>query len=304
MKVLITGGAGYIGTELAYKLASDSNISSITIYDNLSRGNYNLFLGNRHFPEGKVTFLRAELLDSRGLRDAVAQSDVVYHLAAKVTTPFADTQSHLFEQVNHWGTAEVIYAAEETDLKQLIYLSSVSVYGSTEKEAKVKSTPNPSTFYGVSKLRGEAHVQRYLDKHPGHIIRCGNVYGYSKSMRFDALINRFLFEANFNGRVTIHGSGEQTRSFIHINKVVEVLSKLIDQPQSDPIYNLVEHVLSVNEVADKCADHFEGLERIFVNQHMEMRELKAAPSPELNELFDASQSLDDEIEEFKKKFSF
>lgn len=304
MKVLITGGAGYVGTELAYALAKNPAITKITIFDNLSRGNYNLFLGQRHFPKAKISFLRAELLDTRTLRDAVADSDVVYHLAAKVTTPFADTQSHLFEQVNHWGTAEVIYAAEETDLQQLIYLSSVSVYGSTEKEATVKSTPNPSTFYGVSKLRAEGHVQRYLEKHPGCIIRCGNVYGYSKSMRFDALINRFLFEANFNGRVTIHGNGGQHRSFIHINKVVEVLSKLIDQPQSDNVFNLVEHVLSVNEVADKCAEHFEGLERIFVNQHIEMRELRAAPSPELNELFDASRTLDDEIEEFKQNFSF
>ena len=65
MRVLITGGAGYIGTELAYRLAERSDISEVIIYDNLSRGNYNLFIGHRKFPRNKVIFIKGDLLDTR-----------------------------------------------------------------------------------------------------------------------------------------------------------------------------------------------------------------------------------------------
>src|SRR6056297_3665371 len=134
MKVLITGGAGYIGTELTHALAAMPAVDKITIYDNLSRGNHNLFLGERKLPSNKVRFQHGDILDSRKLKQIVAEHNVVFHLAAKVTTPFADAHSHLFEQVNHWGTAEVVYAAEEAGIEQLIFLSSVSVYGSSDQE--------------------------------------------------------------------------------------------------------------------------------------------------------------------------
>jgi UDP-glucose 4-epimerase len=107
MKILITGGAGYIGTELTYELMKHADrIDEIIIYDNLSRGNYNLFIGLSKLPEGKVRFIQGDLLDTRKLRKALKGVDVVYHLAAKVSTPFADQNPHLFEQINHWGTAE------------------------------------------------------------------------------------------------------------------------------------------------------------------------------------------------------
>lgn len=304
MKVLITGGAGYIGTELAYALAANDAVESITIYDNLSRGNYNLFLGHKKFQKGKIQHLHADILDTRKLRKAVDESDVVYHLAAKVTTPFADAHPHLFEQLNHWGTAETVYAAEATSLKQFIYLSSVSVYGSTDEEVSVGSDLNPGTLYGISKMRGEDHVNRLLEKQDGCIIRCGNVYGYSKSMRFDALINRFLFEANFGGRITINGDGEQSRSFIHIKKAVDVLSGLIDNPLSSGTYDLVEHVMSVNDVAQSLHEIFPEMEMLFVNQHMKLRQLKVKANSEINKRFQRQDSFAEELLEFKEQFSF
>lgn len=304
MKVLITGGAGYIGTELAYALAENPVVEQVTIYDNLSRGNYNLFLGVHKFPTGKIKHLNADILDTRKLRKAVADSDVVYHLAAKVTTPFADTHPHLFEQLNHWGTAEVIYAAEETNLQQFIYLSSVSVYGSSNEEVSAGAPLNPNTLYGISKMRGEDHVRRYLDKNKGCIVRCGNVYGYSKSMRFDALINRFMFEANFNQRITINGDGEQTRAFVHIDKAVDVLSGLMEHPLENGVYDLVEHIFSVNDVAQTLHEVFDDLEMIFVNQHMKLRQLKVKANAQINNRFKRQDSFKTEIENFKREFSF
>src|SRR5690606_32778242 len=216
MKVLVTGGAGYIGTELVNLLVSNDDVEKVIVYDNLSRLNYNLFLGLKLHKHGKLSFVKGELLDSRSLRKVLKDVDVVFHLAAKVTTPFAVSDSHGFEQVNHWGTAELVYAVEETpSVKRFIYVSSTGVYGSSEDAVDEQVQPNPKTFYAISKLRGEEHVRRLMDKVDTHILRCGNVYGYSKSMRFDSVINKFAFEANFNKLVTVQGDGKQSRSFIH-----------------------------------------------------------------------------------------
>ncbi|HPM31604.1 MAG TPA: NAD-dependent epimerase/dehydratase, partial [Chryseolinea sp.] len=210
MKVLVTGGAGYIGTELISQLIANPEVKEVVIYDNLSRLNFNMFLGLRLQQYRKISFVKGELLDSRSLRKNLKGVDVVYHLAAKVTTPFASSDAHMYEQVNHWGTAELVYAIEESNVKRFVYTSSTGVYGSSKDAVDENSALNPQTPYAVSKLRGEEHVRRLSDKIDTYIIRCGNAYGYSKSMRFDAVINKFVFEANFDKIITIQGDGKQS----------------------------------------------------------------------------------------------
>lgn len=102
MKILVTGGAGYIGTELIRQLALLPEVEQIILYDNLSRNNYNIFL-HSGIKRGKVKFIKGELLDSRLLKQVVKDVDIVYHLAARVSTPMTNESSHLFEQVNHWA---------------------------------------------------------------------------------------------------------------------------------------------------------------------------------------------------------
>ncbi|PCJ86556.1 MAG: ADP-glyceromanno-heptose 6-epimerase [Flavobacteriales bacterium] len=305
MKILITGGAGYIGTELTYKLSENPDVSEIIVYDNLSRPNYNLFIGRQKFIRNKVKFIEGDILDSRKLRQVLKDVDVVYHLAAKVTTPFADQNPHLFEQVNHWGTAELLYAIEESDVSKLIYTSSVSLYGASNKEVDVNSPLNPRTFYGISKMRGEDHVSRLFSKMPAYSVRCGNVYGYNKSMRFDAVINRFMFDANFTGRIKINGDGTQQRAFIHIEKVASALSNLLNSDLKSGKYDLVDKNISINELADALLEVFVGLERLYVNQHMSLRNLTVKVDTRLAKLIEAPEkSLFEELKEFKTMLTF
>ncbi len=306
MKVLITGGAGYIGNELTYHLLKNPVVEKIYIYDNLSRKNYNLFLDTK-YTEGKVKFIFGEILDSRKLKNIINEVDVVYHLAAKVTTPYANDDPHLFEQVNHWGTAELVYAIEETgcNLKKFIYTSSASVYGANDELIDIKNLPNPKTFYGTSKLRGEAHVERLFDRIPTYIMRCGNVYGYSPSLRFDAVINRFMFEANFNGKINISGDGQQHRAFIHVDKVTNVLSNLLINGFPSGTYNLVDLNISILDIAHTIKEIYPLLETIYVNQHLSLREIKVKQDDRLNVLQTYKpKSLKDELLDFKEKFSF
>lgn len=304
MNILITGGAGYIGTELVYLLAKNDQIDKILVYDNLSRGNYNLFLGQRIANE-KVQFIHGDILDSRKIRKALKNINTVIHLAAKVTTPFANVDSHFFEQINHWGTAEVVYAVEESDVDQFVFMSSASIYGNTHDMANENSLPNPNSFYGISKHRAEEHVQRLFSKMKTTILRCGNVYGYSKSMRFDAVINKFMFDAQFLNRITISGNGKQYRSFIHIDKVTEVLEKLIFQNIPSDIYNLSDKNLEVLELVDVLRNIYDGLEFMFVNQHIQMQQLQVEPQSKLYQFIPLRQSeIGSELLAFKQRFSF
>lgn len=306
MKVLVTGGAGYIGTELINLLVSNSSVSKVIVYDNLSRMNYNLFLGLKLKKHHKLTFVKGELLDSRSLRKVLKGVDVVYHLAAKVTTPFDSSDSHVYEQVNHWGTAELVYAIEESDVKKFIYASSSGVYGSSAGAVDETVSPNPKTFYAISKLRGEEHVRRLIDKIDTYIFRCGNVYGYSKSMRFDSVINKFVFEANFNKMVTIQGDGKQSRSFIHIDQISKALNNLLSSNLPGGTYNLVEKSIKVFDIVDELKQLTPELEFIFINQHLKLRELVVKENLMVNETLGINnpRSLKKELEEFLSRFSF
>lgn len=305
MRVVITGGAGYLGTELAYLLAPQVNVDKVIIYDNLSRANYNAFIGVTKFFPGKVEFVEGDILDTRKLKKVLSNVDAVIHLAAKVSTPFSDQNPHLFEQVNHWGTAELTYAIEHaSNIKKFIYASSVSVYGSGSQSFDVASELNPRTFYGISKMRGEEHADRIQDKTKTYILRIGNIYGYSKSMRFDAVINKFMFDANFKGKITINGDGNQYRSFVHINYASQSFAQVLLNDALKPgTYNLTEENYQVNDVVDVLRNLYPELEMIFVNQHMKLRGLQVTPDERLNVLNVTKTNFENALSLFKKEFT-
>ncbi len=303
MQILVTGGAGYLGTELIYLLANNKAISKIIVYDNLSRKNYNLFIGRRKLDKNKIRFVKGEILDTRKLKKELNNIDIVYHLAAKVTTPFADQNPHEFEQINNWGTAELIYNMEEIGVKHFVYMSSASIYGASEKSVDINTLPNPRTFYGISKLKGEEHAERLINSPiKTHIIRCGNVFGYSKSMRFDSVINKFMMEANFSNRITIEGNGEQTRSFIHINRASEFLASLVTNSLPAGTYNLVENSYSVNEIAQTLKEIYPNMEMLYVNQNTKLRRLSVKPDQRIK--LKNTKDLKIDLLEFSKEFTF
>jgi UDP-glucose 4-epimerase len=303
MKVLITGGAGYIGNELVYRLSAEPGIDSILVYDNLCKGNYNLFTGLRKVPGHNVRFVQADILDSRSLRSAMTGMDLVIHLAARVETPFADQNPHHFEQTNHWGTAEIVYTAEEVGVGRLIYLSSQSVYGHGTIEAGDHPRA-PSSFYGLSKMRGEEHVLRLMEKIPVQLLRCANVYGYSKNLRFETLVNQFVFDAHFTNRVAIHGDPAHTLTHISLYRLVEVLARLVTRDMPADVYNLSHRALSTGELVEALRALYPQLETIFVDQHIPLSDLTMACDERLQPLLPGDGTMIEDLVKFRELFTF
>ncbi len=303
MNVLITGGAGYIGTELTIALDKCEQIDKIIIYDNLARRNYNLFL-HSGIKRGKVKFVEGELLDSRKLNNIMKEVDVVVHLGARVESRLINASHHLYEQINNWGTAETVYAAETNkNVKKFIYASSIAVYGDSSEQVNKNIEPYPRTYYGSSKLRGENHVHRLFDKLEAAILRIGNVYGYGTSFRKDPVINLFMFESSFKGRIRINGTGLQKRGFISLEKTVDVLKHMIINGFKPGIYDLVEHNFAVMEVVDYIRNEaiYPDIEMIFVNQHLKLRNIEVTPDEDIKPYLTVKKDFLDELKEFKRK---
>lgn len=306
MQVLITGGAGYIGNELVLRLLKMPQVSEIVVYDNLSRKNYNLFLDNR-FDLKEIRFINGELLDTKTLHGEVKKADVVYHLAGIDNLLYAGDNPYPFDQVNNWGTAELVYAVEDTSIQKFFYLSTTDIYGTQTRQPDLNDQPFPETFYAKSKINGEGHVKKLFSHCQSYILRVSDVYGYSPSAKFDSSINKFLFEVNFMGRIHINGTGKQIRDFIHVNKVVDVLTGMLETqnaPKSG-IYNLTDKNIGIEEIVKTLKDIYPGMGEVYLNQHEESFSRSIEKDPKLEQFkSDKPITFKDEIVEFKNNFSF
>jgi UDP-glucose 4-epimerase len=305
MKILITGGAGYIGYSVVKNLLEDlSPLHSITIYDNLSRRNYSFFTEAK-FDHKPVKFIQGDILDGRTLSQALEGIDCVIHLAAKVTTPFADADAHSFDQINHWGTAQLAYAIEKSTISKIIYLSSISIYGDSAQPLNEMSVPNPHSFYGRSKWEGEKQLNVLNRDREVYILRSGNVYGYNPSYRIDAVVNRFLFQANFQGKITVNGSGDQHRSFIHVEKVANAIVRVVDGIPEPGTYNLVEHNFSINDITSRIQAIYPKLDIIHANFNIRMKDvITDLPCKIWDKIVLPVRTFEAELDDFKSHFSF
>lgn len=286
MRALVTGGAGYVGAALVARLARRDDIDEVLVYDNLARGERALFLaGGLPGRTRPVRLVQADLLDTRRLERALDGVDVVFHLAARVTTPFAHGDVHGFDQVNRWGTAELGYLLERSGVsaRRLVNVSSAAVYGDTASAASLETPPAPVSAYGVSKWEGERLLERLADRLDLCQVRCANVYGHGVAMRFDAVVNRLLFEAHFGGRMTLHGSGEQRRSFVHVDAAAAVIEAIGTGALGAGTFHLGERTETVLDVARAIGTLYPDVESLFISQHLRLPDSVIAPDPRVPE---------------------
>ena len=190
--------------------------------------------------------------------------------------------------------------------ESVYYLSSLSVYGTHTDPINLNTDLVPRSFYGISKLKGEEHIKRLKDAKKVFIIRSGNVYGFNPAIRLDAVINRFMFEANYTGRISIHGSGEQHRAFIHVDKLSGIMSSMLNGGPSPGIYNLAEYNFSINDIVEELKKNIsQNLSISLFNQNIRMRDVLIDENEkQLLDLIKENKDFLEELKDFKSSFSF
>jgi UDP-glucose 4-epimerase len=221
-KVLITGGAGFIGSTLVQVFNNRMPQSEITVVDDLSTGAMN----NLAF--AKYRFEKVSILDYHSLVDVMSGADSVIHLAALGSVPKSVAFPRPTHEANATGTLNVLEAARLVGVGHVVVASSSSVYGANPKLPKSESDwTRPLSPYAVSKLATESYALAYQEAYGLAVIafRFFNVYGPRQRADHDyaAVIPRFI-DASLSGKpLEIHGDGLQTRDFTHVSSVCDVL---------------------------------------------------------------------------------
>lgn len=251
--LLVTGGCGYLGSQLLRTLAaslgeSQSAPLTIRVLDNLHSGQIRALMD---LPDqATYEFLESDLLDPSALRYAMRGVDAVIHLAAIVRTPLSFDNPAWLEQINHWGTAQLIEAALASGVHRVILTSTAAVYGPGGPYVET-SRCLPQGPYAQSKLAAEEVMltarQRGLEP---TILRVGTLFGLAPVTRFDAVANRFAYQAGVRHPITLFGDGEQLRPFIHVRDAADAIVHALTHGLPAPVYNLVGTTASVRTVVE------------------------------------------------------
>jgi UDP-glucose 4-epimerase len=213
-RILVPGGAGFIGFHLCKKLLDLT--PNITIYDNLSSGK----LENVK-DLSKVKFVKGDILDLQKLY-SMEKADLIFHLAAQVVVPYSMENPIEDFETNARGTLNVLEKARKDDAK-LVFTSSAAVYGNPTKLPTPEDYGfNPFSCYGLSKVVGEEYCNMYINQYGLDItiLRFANVYG----PRCHGVISDFLDKISKNPKkLEIIGTGLQSRDFVHISDIVNAL---------------------------------------------------------------------------------
>jgi len=220
-KVIVTGGAGFIGTHLAEELLKSGY--QVTIIDDLSSGNKQNI--ESLLESNNVEFVRGSITDLPLLQKVFNNAHYVFHLAALPGISRSITNPQVTHEVNATGTLNVLVAARDNGLKKVIYSSSASVYGDTPMLPKQEDMPpGPQSPYAVAKLTGEyyCHVFHQVYALSTACLRYFNVYGPRQDphSQYTAVIPQFIKEVSEGNAPNIFGDGEQTRDFVFVKDAV------------------------------------------------------------------------------------
>ncbi|MFA7324079.1 MAG: NAD-dependent epimerase/dehydratase family protein [Candidatus Nanopelagicales bacterium] len=225
MKVLITGGAGFVGSNLARALGNRGD--QVVVLDDMSTG----LASNLHGLD--IALIEGSIVDQSTIMRAIDGAEAVVHLAARGSVPRSIEDPIATHQVNATGTLNVLEAARSTGA-QVIFSSSSSVYGVNDALPKAEEMwTQPMSPYGASKLAAESYAMAYRQVYDMDVLamRFFNVYGPYQRPDHDyaAVIPKFAWQALHGQPVSIHGDGEQTRDFTHVDSVVGVLTSALDR---------------------------------------------------------------------------
>ena len=295
--VLVTGGAGFVGSNLVRRLIAEG--ARVTILDDFFTGK----LANLTGLEGRYKMVRGTVTDRDTVMDSVAQAEIIFHLAAR--NIIASTRNPLEDfQTNIGGTLNILLAAREHPIERIVYTSSVSVYGNphylpiNEDDRISLLTP-----YAVSKYGGEGYCQAFYESYdlPVAVVRYSNVYGpwQDPANPYCGVIAKFMNKVQAGLPPEIHGDGQQTRDFTYVEDAVDATLIAALSPKAEgEVINIGTGIeTSINSLVSLVLHHYgrncepvhidrrdiDNIRRRVVNIEKIRRLLRWTPSTTLND---------------------
>ena len=248
MRILVTGGSGFIGSHLVEHFQGSAEI---IVLDDLRSGYRCNLDGFSH------RFIEASVTDRAAVEAAMEGVDVVFHLAAMISVPESMNAPCKCAEINVMGLLNVLEAAAANGVRKLVFASSAAIYGDDPTVPKIESMmPRPKSPYAITKLDGEYYMEMY--QREGRLntaaIRFFNVFGprQDPNSAYAAAVPIFIQSALTGKDITIFGDGEQTRDFIHVKDIVAALVHAAEDPQIHGTFNAGYGVsMTVNDLADR-----------------------------------------------------
>ena len=248
LKILVTGGAGFIGRYLVDFLLPQNEV---TIYDDLTNSSKKDI---ESLIEKGAKFVNEDILDYQKLQKSCVGFNLLIHLAAKSDVADSIIHPEITNEVNVTGTENIMKCCIENKIKKIIFASSAAVYADSKMPVTENIKTNPLSPYGKSKLAAEQKIKKNSVEFGVHAIslRMFNVYGKGQNYQYAGVISKFIKNISKDRPIEINGDGEQTRDFVSIFDVIKAFEcaiKNIDGKKGD-VYNIgTGNSISINELA-------------------------------------------------------
>ena len=250
MKSLVTGGAGFIGSNLVEKLLEQGDM--VVVVDNESANTHEETYWND-------AAINVEMdVNDPAMKNVVTGIDRIFHLAADISIPYSIKNPAATYSNNVHGLLNVLEVARKSDIKNVVFSSTAAIYGLTDKVCVETDTPDPLNPYSVSKLAGENLMKMYNDLYGIKTVslRYFNVYGprQSNTGQYAPVVGIFQKQKEQHSALTIVGDGKQTRDFVHVSDVAAA-NILVSESDATGVYNVGTGIeYSVNQIADMISD--------------------------------------------------
>ena len=252
MKVLITGGAGFIGSHIAEHYQGIAE--EIRVLDNLRTGY------KKNLDGLNVTFIEGSITDRELVAKAVEGVDYIFHMAAMVSVPESVQKPRETVELNVYGLLNVLEEASKAGVKKVVLASSAAIYGDNPTVPKVETMyPEPKSPYGITKLDGEYYMEMFRTSGLVNTGCCRffNVFGPRQDPKgaYAAAVPIFMEKALRGEDITVFGDGEQTRDFIYVKDIVGGLTFVAEHPEVTGVYNVgYGGQITINDLANIIID--------------------------------------------------
>ena len=247
MKLLVTGGAGFIGSHLLQLLVQDTDIETVVL-DNLSSGSYSHVPGSIRLVEGDICDKNIDELF------AAEHFDAVIHLAAQTMVPYSLEHPDEDCNTNLMGIINILECCRKHGVKSVVFSSSAAIYGDNlNVPLKESERPLPTSFYGLTKMASEHYLRLYHDLYGINttVLRFANVYGERQGDGGEGGVISIFCKLLAAGKpVTVFGNGEQTRDFVYAGDIAKALLKAVSLKGHHTINISTQEETSLNQLLE------------------------------------------------------